>query len=144
MNRVAGRRALDLFAGSGALGLEALSRGAASVTFVERDASAARALRGTLEQFGASDADVIEADALRWLANPGRPHDLVFLDPPFDKALLAPAAVALDRGGWLGAGALIYVEHSLQHPPGLPENWDVVKSGRAGEVGYHLCSRRSQ
>lgn len=143
MNRVAGRRVLDLFAGSGALGLEALSRGAASATFVERDSRAARALRDTLDVLGAPLAQVFEADALRWLAGPARAHDLVFLDPPYGAGLLTAAAERLEEG-WLADQALVYVEHAVREPlADLPRTWNVVKSGRAGEVGYHLCSRTS-
>jgi 16S rRNA (guanine966-N2)-methyltransferase len=92
--RVPGARCLDLFAGSGALGLEALSRGAAHVTFVERDAGAVRELRARLAEWGARDALVERGDALAFLAQRAHPFDIVFLDPPFASGLLAVAAAA--------------------------------------------------
>jgi len=82
---VSGARVLDLYAGSGALGIEALSRGAASATFVERDQRAAAMLRRNLESVGV-DAEVRRQDALRFLASVTGPYDLVFLDPPYDSA----------------------------------------------------------
>ena len=136
--RIEGARCLDLFAGSGALGLEALSRGAAEVTFVERDAQAVHALRALLAEWGAPAARVERADALRFLAGTPRPFDLVFLDPPFGAPLLAAAASAL-AGGWLAAEALVYVECAARAaPPPLPAGWRALKGKRAGEVGYHL------
>ena len=137
--RVHGARVLDLFAGSGALGLEALSRGAAHVTFVDSDAAAARALGTLLEQWQAQGAQVVHTDALAYLARPPEPCDLVFLDPPFDAQLLVPAAQALLARGWLRAGARLYAESAARGgPPGLPGALQALRSKQAGEVGYHL------
>ena len=139
--RTRGARALDLFAGSGALGLEALSRGASHVTFVERDAAAVRELRARLAEWEAADAVVVHADALRYLAGDVRPYRLVFLDPPYASQLLGEAARLLDERGWLADGALIYVECAVRAgPPPLPERWQMLKAKRAGEVGYHLLA----
>lgn len=138
-------RCLDLFAGSGALGLEALSRGAAHVTFVENNAAAARELRARLEEWGADDARVEQRDAFTFLAGPATAFDIAFLDPPFDAQLLAPAARALEQGGWLKPGALIYVECAARAAlPALPPDWKPLKAKRAGEVGYHLLVRTAQ
>jgi 16S rRNA (guanine966-N2)-methyltransferase len=137
--RTRGARALDLFAGSGALGLEALSRGASHVTFVERDEAAARELRARLAEWQAGDASVERADALRYLTGEARPFDLVFLDPPFGSELLSEAALRLEERGWLRSGALIYVECAARAGlPPLPAGWQPLKAKRAGEVGYHL------
>lgn len=137
-----GTRCLDLFAGSGALGLEALSRGAVHVTFVERDRSAVHALEATLADWGARGAQVERADALGFLAGPARPFDIVFLDPPFDSGLLATAAVLLERDAWLAPQAYVYVECAAREPPpALPPGWLPLKAKRAGEVGYHLYAR---
>jgi 16S rRNA (guanine966-N2)-methyltransferase len=134
-----GAQCLDLFAGSGALGLEALSRGAAQVTFVEQDDAAARELRARLAQWQASGALVVRADALRYLSGTARPFDVVFLDPPFASQLLARAAALLETRHWLTGGALIYVECAAREPlPPLPGSWRPLKAKRAGEVGYHL------
>jgi 16S rRNA (guanine966-N2)-methyltransferase len=136
-----GSRCLDLFAGSGALGLEALSRGAAHVTFVEQDAAACRELSERLAQWGAGDARVERTDALRYLEGPAQQFDIVFLDPPFASPLLSRAAALLtDR--WLCAGALIYVECAAREAlPPLPASWRPLKAKQAGEVGYHLFAQ---
>jgi 16S rRNA (guanine966-N2)-methyltransferase len=140
--RTVGARCLDLFAGSGALGLEALSRGAAHVTFVENDAAAAQALRELLAEWGATGGAVVQRDALTYLAGTAIGFDLVFLDPPFDAGLLGPAALLLEERGWLKPGALIYVESAARQAlPPLPPGWVVLKAKRAGEVGYHLLER---
>jgi 16S rRNA (guanine966-N2)-methyltransferase len=154
--RVAGARCLDLFAGSGALGLEALSRGAAHVVFVDADAASAAALRTLLAtwpapQFGATQpdparAEVVQADALRWIAQrrapPRPPFDLVFLDPPFASDVLPACLAALDAGDWFAPGARLYVECPARTPPpALPVGWEWVRSRVAGEVGYHLAQR---
>jgi 16S rRNA (guanine966-N2)-methyltransferase len=139
--RIARARVLDLFAGSGALGLEAISRGAAQVTFVERDRRAAGAIDSVLNEWRESAATVVCAEALSWLAKPraDAPFDIVFLDPPYDAAVLAAAATALDLHRWLAPDARIYVERRARDAlPALPAGWREQRSGRAGEVGYHL------
>ena len=137
--RVPGARCLDLFAGSGALGLEALSRGAAHVTFVEQDAAAVRELRARLSEWHASGAHVEQADALRFLSRPAEPFDIVFLDPPFASDLLPESAALLEARQWLAPGALIYVECPARTGlPPLPEGWVPAKAKQAGEVRYYL------
>ena len=169
--RLPGARCLDLFAGSGALGLEALSRGAAHVTFVERDAAAGRELRARLSEWGATNGHVEQADALRFLTRPrgasgvaptpgvelasapGLPppragaeaFDIVFLDPPFDSNLLGEVPRRLEEGRWLSPGALIYIECPARGGlPPLPPGWTVTKAKEAGEVGYHLVTKNLQ
>ena len=138
-SRVPGARCLDLYAGSGALGLEALSRGAASVLFVENDAAAARALRALLAEWDGGGGTVVQADAPHFLAQAARPFDLVFLDPPFTAGLLDMSCERLAVGDWLAPGACVYVEHARRAaPPPLPEGWRELRAGAAGEVGYHL------
>ncbi len=143
--RAQGARCLDLFAGSGALGLEALSRGAVHASFVERDVTAARELRARLAEWGAQDAHVEHTDALTYLAGAATAataFDLVFLDPPFDSDLLPRASALLEHGGWLKEGGLIYVEYAARGaPPPLPPVWALLKAKQAGEVGYHLYAR---
>jgi 16S rRNA (guanine966-N2)-methyltransferase len=140
--RVVGARCLDLFAGSGALGLEALSRGAARVQFVEHDARAARELGLLLVEWGAHDAAVRRCDALRFLKEQARPFDIVFLDPPFRADLIAETARRLESGGWLAPHALVYVECAAREAlPAIPVTWAALKSKQAGEVGYHLFER---
>jgi 16S rRNA (guanine966-N2)-methyltransferase len=140
--RVQGARCLDLFAGSGALGLEALSRGAAHVSFIDSAESAVRELRLRLAEWQAGDAQVERRDALTFLAGSAAPFDIVFLDPPFGAGLLAQAATRLTENGWLKCGALIYVEcAAAEQLPPLPASWQGLKAKRAGEVGYHLYAR---
>jgi len=140
--RVVDARCLDLFAGSGALGLEALSRGAAHVTFVERDGQAVRELRARLAEWGARDARVERGDALAFLARSARPFDIAFLDPPFAAGLLGEAAALLEENGWLSDAAFIYVECGARAGvPELPARWLPLRTKSAGEVGYHLYAR---
>jgi 16S rRNA (guanine966-N2)-methyltransferase len=134
---IVGARCLDLFAGSGALGLEALSRGAAHVTFVDREPQIGRHLSQTLQRLGSGDATVVVEDALRFLSRPPQPFDIVFLDPPFDLGLLEQAGSRLQ--GWLAPGAYIYVECPAERSLAtLPVQWRVLRTKRAGQVGYHL------
>jgi 16S rRNA (guanine966-N2)-methyltransferase len=120
LGEVSGARVLDLYAGSGALGIEALSRGAASALFVERDPRAVAAIRANLEATGASEATVRRADALRELARGGGPYDLVFLDPPYDVAprLAAPLSELLPAV--LHEDARIVTESDKRTPLELP------------------------
>jgi 16S rRNA (guanine966-N2)-methyltransferase len=137
--RVPGARCLDLFAGSGALGLEALSRGAAHVTFIERDPAAARALRARLTEWQAPSARVEQMDALDFLRQQGQAFDIVFLDPPFEADLLVPAARMLEAGQWLAPDALLYIEHAARGTAlPLPQGWTRARAKQAGEVGYDL------
>lgn len=143
--RVPGARCLDLFAGSGALGLEALSRGAAHVTFVERDAAAARELQARLIEWQASSARVQQMDALRFLGHAPEAFDIAFLDPPFTSDLLAPASRLLQERQWLGPGALVYVEHPAREgQPPVPPGWTLARAKQAGEVGYYLWNASIQ
>jgi 16S rRNA (guanine966-N2)-methyltransferase len=140
--RVVGARCLDLFAGSGALGLEALSRGAAQVTFVERDSVAVRELRARLTEWGAVGGQVEHMDAVRFLGGPAQPFEIVFLDPPFASGVLPQVAARLEDEHWLSAHALIYVETGADAGlPELPPPWQVTKTKQAGAVGYHLLTR---
>jgi 16S rRNA (guanine966-N2)-methyltransferase len=138
-----GARCLDLFAGTGALGMEALSRGAGEVTFVERDAAAMRTLQANLQRLGQEDrARVLHADALGFLDGPSRAHEVVFMDPPFDAGLWEAAAQRLEDGGWLAADARIHVEWPDHRTPVMPANWQLYREDRAGAVRHALFRRR--
>jgi 16S rRNA (guanine966-N2)-methyltransferase len=138
---LAGTRCLDLFAGSGALGLEALSRGAQEVVFVEQAQLAARNLKAQLQHLDAfAEAHIMEMGAARYLASAPRAFDIVFMDPPFGKDALPQYIALLDAGGWLSTGGLVYLENEKAAGlPRLPSHWEVLKSKSAGEVGYHLA-----
>jgi len=138
---VAGSRCLDLFAGSGALGLEALSRGAMQVVFVEQAVAAARGLKEQLRRLGGDlKGRVMEMGAARFLRTPEEPFDIVFLDPPFGRDALAEYVPLLDEGNWLKVGGLVYLENAkTTGTPKLPAHWEIIKSKAAGEVGYHLA-----
>jgi 16S rRNA (guanine966-N2)-methyltransferase len=134
---VAGRRVLDLFAGSGALGFEAASRGAAEVLLVERDAQLAASLRDSAQRLHAGQVQVECADALAWLGrSPDRGFDLVFLDPPFGAGLHAPVAQAL--ASWLAAEAWVYVEHGAEATFQPPPGWRLHREGGTREARHRL------
>lgn len=137
---VPGARCLDLFAGSGALGLEALSRGAAEVVFVEQHPLAARALRENLTRLKATDAQVEQMEAIAWLRRSGTPFEVVLLDPPFGQGLLEPVCALLETGGWLTATAWVYLEAEASAPPPLlPTRWVWLREKTAGAVTYRLA-----
>ncbi len=129
-----GARILDAFAGSGALGLEALSRGAAEVTFIEKDRRAAQTLQETLQRLGGPQTHLKERDALAVLreAQLG-PFDLVFLDPPFASSLAQAALEILCAGPLLAPGAKIYLELPQKAEPSLPEGLHRLRETRAGD-----------
>lgn len=141
---LAGARCLDLFAGSGALGLESLSRGAAAVVFVEQAPAAARSLVVELGRLGGTTrARVVEMGAARFLLtrDPGLApgFDVVFLDPPFGRDALAEFMPLVDSGDWIRPGGLCYLENEkAAGTPELPLHWELLKSKSAGEVRYHL------
>ena len=166
---IAGTRCLDLFAGSGALGLEALSRGAREVVFVEPAFAPAQMLAAELKRLqggapGRSSGSILQTFAERFLATPAespgdpprgatggasggasrggsaRAFDVIFLDPPFGFDALPEYARLIDAGGWAASGAWIYLENPRSAgPPAIPAHWELVKSKSAGEVGYHLA-----
>ncbi len=133
-------RCLDLYAGSGALGFEAASRGAKSVVQVENNPDACRALKETAVKLSATQIKIIQSDVFRYLAGDAEPFDIVFLDPPFALNLAAQTCQWLEDKGWLSPHAKIYVEAESKQNflDELPENWHLLKSKTAGEVGYHL------
>ncbi|MFW0764830.1 16S rRNA (guanine(966)-N(2))-methyltransferase [Trabulsiella odontotermitis] len=138
-------RCLDCFAGSGALGLEALSRYAASATLLEMDRDVSRQLQKNLATLKAANARVVNTNSLTFLAQPGTPHDVVFIDPPFRKGLLEETLHLLESNGWLADDALIYVESEVENGlPPVPASWDLHREKVAGQVAYRLYHRETQ
>jgi 16S rRNA (guanine966-N2)-methyltransferase len=138
--RIAGARCLDLFAGTGALGLEALSRGAEHAVFVERSGVAASQLRANVAELGARNATILQAGAFDFLRAPsGGPFDIVFLDPPFADDLLEETCRLMAGGSLLSGDALVYLEMDrAATEPSLPEGWLTIKNKTAGNVRYML------
>ena len=138
---IVGSRCLDLFAGSGALGFEAASRGANSVVMVDNDPRVIQQLRMQAERLGAADIQIVMRDAQSYLSLSQLPFDVVFLDPPFGSNLLTPICRALDDYGVLKAGARVYLETAaVAGVPAIPATWELLKSQTAGQVGYYLAT----
>jgi 16S rRNA (guanine966-N2)-methyltransferase len=143
---IAGSRCLDCFAGSGALGLEAASRGAAEVVMIERSQPVVRVLQANVADLAGADPtesliEVIHADALDWLARtPPVAFDICFLDPPFAAGLLGDAAGLLATRAWLAPSALVYLEAARGDGlTGLPAGWSLIRDKNAGQVRYALA-----
>lgn len=140
-----GSRCLDLFAGSGALGFEALSRGATHCTLLDSNPQVNRQLKKNAENLNAVDAEIVVADALRYLDDePRQPFDVVFLDPPFAANLWEDAARRLNQNGWLAANGLIYVEEPNRMNGEMPTNWQLHREKRAGQVTYRLYRAQTE
>jgi 16S rRNA (guanine966-N2)-methyltransferase len=142
-----GTHCLDLFSGSGALGLEALSRGAASSLMLDNSRHSYTDINNHLATLGATNGECVRAEAGEFLDR-GRgerePKHIVFLDPPFNQGLLTPVSNSLEQGDWLSDNALIYVETSRREPaPTLPAHWQVHREKTAGEVRFQLFVRRA-
>jgi 16S rRNA (guanine966-N2)-methyltransferase len=132
-NPVSGARVLDLFAGTGALGLEALSRGAAQVTFVDDGSKALALIRANVAKMHAeAEAQVIRQDVRRLGPNPGSGHGLVFLDPPYGKGLGEQALAAAVKGGWLAPVAMVVWEEGTAPP--VPEGFALADQRKYGDT----------
>lgn len=139
---IAGARCLDVTAGTGSLCLEALSQGAGSAVMLEKNPLAVQFLRSNVATLAAENVDVMQTDAVDFLAGSPSAFDIVFLDPPFRSQLIAECAQLLEQRGWLKPQALIYIEApaAVVDLP-IPDSWHVIKSKIAGQVGYHLIKR---
>lgn len=140
---IAGARCLDLFAGSGALGLEALSRGAASVTFVDLSRQVKQSIEANLALLKTNRARVYASDALSWTQQaPAEQFDILFLDPPFRKQMLTACCETLEARGMLAPGAYIYIEAEEELTRLIvPGTWRLHRHQRAGQVQYALFIR---
>lgn len=135
-----GAACLDLFTGSGALGLEALSRGAAAATLVDHTPALARALGDNLKALNTNRGNVVCADVVAFLQHPAEhPMDLVFLDPPFRQGWLERLLPLLADGGWVRPGSWVYLEYESERPaPTVPAGWRLHREKTAGQVTYAL------
>lgn len=141
-NDVRANQCLDLYAGSGALGFEAASRGAKSVVMVENHAKACRLIKENTLKLSAEQIKIVQSDVFKYLSGDANPYDLVFLDPPFEKGLAPQTCQWLEEKGWLSENAKIYVEvESRLELDDMPENWLCLKRQKAGDVGYYLFQR---
>lgn len=137
---IAGATCLELYAGSGLLSMEALSRGAKHTTLIEQDPVTFGALAQNLAQLDipASRVSLHQGDAVSWLNNSAASFDIVFLDPPFHQGAMSNSLAQLTHGAHLKPGALIYVEQESPLSDGLEAHFKVIKEGRAGQVHYGL------
>lgn len=141
MEGIKGARCLDLFAGTGILGLEALSRGAQFVTFVEQEVALSQQLKAILKGLNAEkNSEVMTGDAYQFLKTQrdSQPYQVVFLDPPFEN-FIYPLIEGLAQSALLAQEAWIYIEQRIPlEPDKLPSGWDLVKQKATGQVHYHL------
>ncbi|WP_341508827.1 16S rRNA (guanine(966)-N(2))-methyltransferase RsmD [Photobacterium damselae subsp. damselae] len=138
-------KCLDLFAGSGSLSFEALSRGAESLTMIELDQKAAAQLKQNLTAIGATNATLHNTNSVNFLNQAGTPHDLVFIDPPFRKDLIQQVITALEANHWLSPNALIYIEAEKELGSiDVPPSWHLYREKTAGQVCYRLFIREEE
>jgi 16S rRNA (guanine966-N2)-methyltransferase len=131
-----GRTCLDLFAGSGALGFEAASRGAERVTMVEMNRTVLRALQDNVKKLGCANVSVVGQDGLEFASRDAHKYDVIFLDPPFQSNHLPRLLDILPQR--LNENGVVYVESGAAMA--VPPPWQVMKSGKAGQVHYQLLS----
>ena len=138
-------RCLDLFAGSGALGLESISRGAAFVAMVEKDSTAASSIKNNLNRLNIVNAVVYTQDVKEFLLfnQQSTRFDIVFLDPPYGDDVLTETMTLLEQQEWLSPSAKIYIEAPSDRELCLPPNWILHRQKKSGQVGYHLAIRKN-
>lgn len=140
--QVPGAYCLDAFAGSGALGFEALSRGASKVVMIDQSSDVVKLLQAEALKFQAEGAVIYQATLPQQLRQEEKPFDIVFLDPPYQQNLLIPLCHYLEEQGYLAKSAYIYLEAAeVIKDNELPANWRLMKSQKAGQVFYHLAYR---
>lgn len=139
---IVGARCLDLFAGSGALGFEALSRGAASVTFIDNAMEVIKALQANAAALNAENAEFILAECPRSMPALTQTYNIVFLDPPFNQGLVAAAAQWLEQNQVLAPSTLIYIEtEKTLTPLPVPSNWQTLRAKHTSTLNYYLLKR---
>ncbi len=142
-----GARCLDLFAGSGALGLEAASRGAGEVVLLDQSLQVVRQLQKHIVDLKLDQVTAVQVDALGWLQAPplNLSFDVVFIDPPFSDGLLEPGVQLLASSGLLAENARVYLEMDvLESLPFFPPEWQLLREKKAGQVAYYLFAYQSE
>ena len=135
-------RVLDLFAGSGSLGFEAASRGAAQLTLIEAVKTVSQQLQNNVTLLSSENIDVITHNALDWLqTQSAEAYDIVFIDPPFREGLADKTLKLLDESNWLAADSRVYLETEKEWPLKLPANWRVFKEKTHGQVCFRLLTK---
>jgi 16S rRNA (guanine966-N2)-methyltransferase len=134
-----GKRVLDVFAGTGALGLEALSRGAETVSFIENDPAALKVLRENLNAFDVATSQIFEEDATHLSRSPMAPFDLIFLDPPYHQNLLVLSLENLYHKGWFADGAIVAMEMAKDEEIILPSFLDFLFERTSGAAKLVFC-----
>lgn len=138
-NLIEGARVLDVFCGSGALGLEALSRGAVYVTFIDHSREAMDIVRHNIEHFGEGvKVKLLLLDATQLPVNQATAYDIALLDAPYHQKLLTPALQKLAQGGWLQNGAFVLIEHDEREKVDIPEHYTSVDTRRYGRANIHV------
>lgn len=145
MSAIPGAHCLDAFAGSGALGFEALSRGARQVVMIDQSHAVVKLLQEEAAEFGAENVSIYSAHLPNQLRPVTEPFDIVFLDPPYQSDLLLPCCHHLEDQHFLSASAYIYLEaQRVIEDNELPSTWRIIKSQKAGQVFYQLAQRELQ
>lgn len=136
---IEGANCLDLFAGSGALGFEALSRGAAKVTFVDSATEAITSLRANQQMLKAENIEIHHMNAEEYLSQTKEQFDIVFLDPPFQQQMIPTYCQLLEKNNLIKSNGHVYIEtDTALSPNDLPQNWQIIKQKQAGQVLYYL------
>lgn len=139
-----GARCLDLFAGTGALGFEAISRGAGDVLMVDAARESVQLISQQLHEFKAEVGRAYQAELPQGLRAGEKPFDIVFIDPPYESGLLLPTCRFLEENHFLADNALLYLEaRDAIEDNDLPQNWQLIKRKKAGQVHYHLAKRQA-
>ncbi len=140
---ITGARCLDVFAGSGILGIEAVSRGAASALLIESNVRACAAITAAIQALATQRVQLLQGNAIVLLATaPKDGYDIVFLDPPFRMGLVSMVVDRLESYGWVVSGSKVYIEQERDSRfLELPPNWRILKRQNAGDVAYYLCER---
>jgi len=133
---------LDLYAGSGVLGFEALSRGAKTVVAVEKDRDNVQQLYSNAETLDTNAIDIYNKDCLKWLEEESFAADIIFVDPPYKSDLLNKTFDHLEKNNWIKPKSLVYFESDINlEDKNLPANWNIIKRSKAGQVFYYLAER---